>query len=492
VASAAVTGDVLVVGAGVSGLVAALAFEARGYRVTVLDRDSAVPAGVTAETSWDWPRRGAPHVQHPHFLMGRLRMLMRDEHPDLLQALFAAGVWELPFIDTVHPAARRRYRPEPGDSDLVPLCARRTTFELVVRKYIEQRELAEIRSGAHVDDLIVERPGAVPTVTGCTVTVDGDQEAQHADVVVMASGRGATIVQKQLDRGCTVDEEHHRSQSVYYTRHYRLRPGSAFPALTGLPGVEFPDLTLGALPADNGTFTVTLAVWKDDSLFAAVGADAELFEQLCGRVPKIAAWIDPERAEPLGGIARFAAMDYLWRHGIHDAGTPIRNLFLLGDAAIRTNPKFGRGCTWGSVAAHRLADIVATTSDPLQRAARYDAALWNDFRSDWETLRAIEERSRRQFEALVGRRQRTVAMRLGSRFGDHVMNVAMSTDSRVQRAVMRGYHGLDGMADWTRSPRVWLAIGASALPTRATRQIRASSSQRPSRADIATLATARS
>jgi 2-polyprenyl-6-methoxyphenol hydroxylase-like FAD-dependent oxidoreductase len=149
--------DVLIMGAGVAGLVSALALRAKGCDVMVLDRDVAMPDGLTPQASWDWPRRSAPQVQHPHFLMGRLRALLRHEHPDLLAELFAAGVWELPFRDTVHPAAQAGYRPEPGDLELVPLCARRTTFELVLRRYIKARGLATIRSAARAGDLLLEK-----------------------------------------------------------------------------------------------------------------------------------------------------------------------------------------------------------------------------------------------------------------------------------------------------------------------------------------------
>jgi 2-polyprenyl-6-methoxyphenol hydroxylase-like FAD-dependent oxidoreductase len=460
---------------------------AKGCEVTVLDRDVAMPGGLTPQTSWDWPRRSAPQVQHPHFLMGRLRALLHHEHPELLAELFAAGVWELPFLDTVHPAARARYRPEPGDLDLVPLCARRTTFELVVRRYIEERGIANIRSAARVDDLLLEHPKGAPTAVGCRIIVDDHEEELLADLVVVASGRGSNVVQKLQTAGISIEEEHHPSQTVYYTRHYRLLEGARFPALSGLPAVDFADFTLGALPADNGTFTITLAVWKDDPLLVAAGQDVGVFERICASVPKIRPWVDPGRVEPVSGIMTFAAMDYLWRRTVHDGSPTVVNLFLVGDSAIRTNPKFGRGCTWGSLAAHRLADVLADVKDPGERVIRYESALWDEFREDWETLWKLEQRSRAKFEALIGKRRRSPGLRLNAKIDDHIMNVAMAADSGVQRAIMRGYHGLDGMADWTRRPRVWLGIVAAARPSRVLREVRASSAGRPTREEIASM-----
>jgi hypothetical protein len=172
---------------------------------------------------------------------------------------------------------------------------------------------------------------------------------------VVASGRGSNVVQRLHAAGISIDEEHHPSQTVYYTGHYRLVEGARFPPLSGLPAVDFAGFTLGALPADNGTFTITLAVWKDDRLLVTAGKDLDVFEQICASVPKIRPWVDPERAEPMSGILTFASMDYLWRRTVHDGSPAVLNLFLVGDSGIRTNPKFGRGCTWGSLAAHRTA-----------------------------------------------------------------------------------------------------------------------------------------
>jgi 2-polyprenyl-6-methoxyphenol hydroxylase-like FAD-dependent oxidoreductase len=178
---------VVVIGAGVAGLAAALALSAKGFEVTVLDRDEALPEGLTPQDSWDWRRRGAPQVRHPHFLMGRLRGLLHQRYPELVADLLAAGIWELPFADTVHPAARAGYRAETGDADLVPLCARRTTFEMVLRRHIEARGIARIRSGARVEDLVLQHRDGVVEVLGCRVAIEGTLEELRADFVVDAA-----------------------------------------------------------------------------------------------------------------------------------------------------------------------------------------------------------------------------------------------------------------------------------------------------------------
>ena len=88
---------VIVIGAGIAGLSSALAMQAKGFEVDVLERDPAPPEHFDPTEVSAWRRRGAPQVPHPHFLMGGLRNLIYAHHPKLVDALLEAGVWELPF-----------------------------------------------------------------------------------------------------------------------------------------------------------------------------------------------------------------------------------------------------------------------------------------------------------------------------------------------------------------------------------------------------------
>lgn len=479
---------VVVIGAGVAGLAAALALGAKDFRVTILDRDEALPEGLQPADSWTWARNGAPQVRQPHFLMGRLRNLLHQYYPDLIEDLFAAGVWELPFAETIHPAARQAYRPRAEDEEMTPLCARRTTFEMVLRNFIERRAIAQIRSGCRVEDLIIEESEGTPRVTGCRVVIEGAAQDIEADIIIDASGRGSNLVTRLRTAGIAIKEDLHKSETMYSTRHYRLREGQEYPQLTGLPGVDFSDFTLGALPADNGTLTVTLAVWKDDPVLSRLAKDADAFDEICQQVAKIRPWIDPARVEPLSGVISFANMDYLWRYMVEEGEPRILNFFLAGDSVIRTNPKFGRGCTWATVAVHRLVEILASDPDPRSRAVRYDSALWDEFREDWETMFNIERKSREKFASEIGKSTKSLGLWLATRIESHIMNVAIMADAQVQRAVMRGYHGLDGMSDWVRDPKIWLRIAMSARPSARMKALKRANAGRPSRAQLEAMA----
>src|SRR5437764_1494178 len=103
---------VVVIGAGVGGLGAALALSRDGHDVTVLERDR-TPLPADADEAFHWDRRGAPQVRHSHALLARLRNLLRDRYPDVLDALFAAGVTEWPLTDPM-PETIDDDRPKPG------------------------------------------------------------------------------------------------------------------------------------------------------------------------------------------------------------------------------------------------------------------------------------------------------------------------------------------------------------------------------------------
>src|ERR1700692_3178494 len=152
---------VLVIGAGMAGLWTALALAPTGREVIVLERDPPPPEGGPDEAVESWTRRGGGHLRHSHPCLARLRLLIRDEHPELLAELLAAGCRDLDFEGGLTDIHRRTYVPDPVDRDLAILTSRRTTLELIMRRYVEGQRGVTIRSGAFVKELLVT-PGATP------------------------------------------------------------------------------------------------------------------------------------------------------------------------------------------------------------------------------------------------------------------------------------------------------------------------------------------
>src|SRR6476620_4563887 len=122
----------VVVGAGVSGLGAALVLARQGHRVTVVERDD-TPMPDSADEAFEWDRRGAPQVRHSHAFLARLVGLLKTDYPDIYQELLDEGATEMRFGDDL-PATMTDFEPEPADDELAMLACRRTTFEWVLRR----------------------------------------------------------------------------------------------------------------------------------------------------------------------------------------------------------------------------------------------------------------------------------------------------------------------------------------------------------------------
>ena len=151
---------VLVAGAGITGLGVALALGGSGRRITLLDRDPAPPDMSPEEAFRNWERRGATQLRHSHAFIGRLNKLLRERHPGTAGGIAAARArGSSPMKMRWRRRCRRTMRPAPGDEDLTLLFSRRTTLELVLRRYTARLPGVEFVSDAGVRGVLTRREG---------------------------------------------------------------------------------------------------------------------------------------------------------------------------------------------------------------------------------------------------------------------------------------------------------------------------------------------
>ena len=483
--------DAAVVGAGIGGLMSALALARKGIAVTVFERDAPPPANVTPDDSMAWRRKGVPQALHPHFLMGRLRLLLEARYPDLVEALLEAGVGENSLADYVHPRFRARYRQRAGDARLRTLNSRRTTFEMIVREHVESLPEVTVRDDTRAVALLTDDTGSVPLrVSGVVVESSAGREELAADAVIDASGRFSKF-SPQLERlGVRMRVDQRDSGLVYLTRHYRLHEGRGFPQAAGLPGAVFDDFILGALPADNRRFTVTFQVYGKDKAIIRALRDPEHFQSMCMAVETARPWVEPARSSPTSNVFGFGQMDSFWRQTVVDGEPQVLGLYFVGDSCVRSNPKFGRGCTWSTVAAHVLADLLAADMPEQERIRHYESGLEAEFRSDWLTMRQIDAATETGFEIASGRRRATPIKRLSMKL-TALVNEATVSEPEFFRELWTGYHGLQGMSDWMRKPRVWPRLARAWLKSGRYEQERILKRGRPARGELADSASSR-
>ena len=361
------TGRVIIVGAGVGGLTAALGLARRGHRVEVLERDP-LPDVSDAEAAFAAERRGAPQVHQTHGFLARLVVELRERHPDVLEQLLAAGCFTLPTTTQLGD-------PRPGDEDLRVLVVRRTTLEWVLRRAVVAEPGVTVRTGVGVQRLLgVPAEGGRPAVVTGVVTDDG----QHldADVVVAATGRRGPVGRWLDELGVTMAETVHESGLMYLSRWYRF-PDGTVPELDPKLGGDLGFVKYLAVPGDGGTLSITLAVRTEDAELRAALSDADAFEHACRILPGPDRFVGRYELTPLGGVRPMTGLLNRIRRFVDDEGDPtVLGFHALGDSHTCTNPLYGRGCALAAVQANRLVDAAAAhPGDPAGRAVAYERAL---------------------------------------------------------------------------------------------------------------------
>jgi 2-polyprenyl-6-methoxyphenol hydroxylase-like FAD-dependent oxidoreductase len=366
---------VVVIGGSVAGLGAGLALAKDGHRVTILEADSAPMPESHVEAFEKWERRGSPQTRHSHALLARLRNLIRDHAPELLEKLRACGADELAFADMV-----RRIAPEaeiePGDDDVVLLACRRVTFEWVLRRHVLDTGLVEFRDGVRASGLLAapDEPGAPPHVTG--VRIDGEPPLE-ADFVVDASGRRSKLRAWLEEAGSAPIRQESEPCGIFYTsRFYRLRDGVEPPAMEGpVVGEDLGYIKIGLFPGDARIFSITLAASPDDDALRAV-LHKPAFEAAASALPQIAEWVDPAVSEPISDVHAMANLTNTRRFLVEDGEPCVTGFAAIGDALIHSNPISGRGCSLAWVEAFEVAAALAAhPSDAREVVLAYAAAV---------------------------------------------------------------------------------------------------------------------
>jgi 2-polyprenyl-6-methoxyphenol hydroxylase-like FAD-dependent oxidoreductase len=327
--------------------------------VTILERDD-TPMPPDPDAAFAWERTGAPQVRHSHAFLARLRNLLRDRAPDVLDALLAAGAYEIPFMENLPPTLTDR-TPRPGDEDLVALACRRTTFEWVLRRLVLAEPHVELRHGIAAKSL----DGANGMATG----VDG----LAADLVVDARGPRSNSDDWLEGIGAPpAAEELHESGIVYFSRFYRLATGAARPDYVGPTAADLGYLKYAIFLGDRDTFSITYAVEHDDRELRKALVETEAFEHVAGSIFAIAPWRADGMSQPITDVHIMAGLRNRYRQ------IKARGFTAVGDAAVCTNPLYGRGCSLALVHAFALADTLPDL-DAFHDATERELVPW--FRS---------------------------------------------------------------------------------------------------------------
>ncbi|HZL00807.1 MAG TPA: FAD-dependent oxidoreductase, partial [Caulobacteraceae bacterium] len=439
----------------------ALALAPSGREITLFERDPPPPPGGAEEAFDAWARRGVGHLRHSHAFLARLRTLIGAEHPDLLEALREAGAREPRFADGLPASLRDGYLAVPEDEELAVIVSRRTTLELVIRRHVEAQPNVTLHSGAFVRGLVTE-PGADGAVRARGLRVDGEGEIA-GDLVIDAGGRSSPVADWLAETGIDVPEEEESCAILYYTRFYRRVAGAPEPprgrfATTGDLGY----LKFAVFPADNGTFSITLAAPEVEETLRTAIPRPECFEAICARLPGVAPWTDPATAAPVSRVHGMGELNSRWREMAPGGAPLIGDFFRVGDSLVQTNPLYGRGCSFAAIQAHLLRDVLNETADTAARARLYAERVRGSLRPYHDDM-AQQDRgaARRALHGLDPAWKPSWRGRLTRSFLEDGVAIAVRRDIGLMRAALRGFHML-------APPRAWLTRPAAMATILAT------------------------
>jgi 2-polyprenyl-6-methoxyphenol hydroxylase-like FAD-dependent oxidoreductase len=362
-----VTMQTVVIGAGPAGCAAALALSRRSHDVALIDRDENPELfSATADQIFDtWDRPTVGQFRQPHNLLGRGRAVLRDEFPDVYEALLMHGAGEIRQDTFLGDAVR-----EPGDDDLATIACRRPVIDAVLRSAVAAQHGVTFHNSA-VHGLRIAHG---THVTGVELAPG---ETIDADLVVDASGRNSSASRWLADRGAVSWRERTcDSKLLYYSRHYRFRgEPPPYASILGGPRGDLGYLAYAVFIGDNRTFCLCIMTpsWEKDW---RVVREPAAFERVARELPGMPSWL--EAAEPISSVLPMGQLRNTLRETSVHGAPLVTGLVPIGDARVHTNPTFAFGLSLSLGHASALADAADAAGDDVELATAFDQSVGAD------------------------------------------------------------------------------------------------------------------
>ncbi len=378
---------IVVIGSGIAGLAASLAFAREGHRVLLIERDGAPPPATADESFLEWDRPGVPQRRLLHGFLPLARRLLLANLPDVVERLVAAGAHH---VDQLAVVVNREDRP--GDEQLFVLRSRRTVFEWVLRQVVDEEPGVSLRAGETVSGLL----GDQLTTTGVRLRSGGRVES---DLVVDASGRRSGVLGWLQQLGATLPREDTAPCGlVYFSRFYRHRDPDLPVAYRD--NLEYSQVSAAA--GDGNTFCLTFFARAEEHGLRLLRQEAA-FERAVAAIEGLRPWRD--RATPLGPVNAMGTLNNSIRRFVIDGRPVTSGLLLIGDTLTHTNPSLGRGMSLGLDHAFRAARIPWRDLPMTEGALDYHSQVDPMAEASYKDAVALESLNRRAYGGEAGARE---------------------------------------------------------------------------------------
>jgi 2-polyprenyl-6-methoxyphenol hydroxylase-like FAD-dependent oxidoreductase len=330
--------DVAVAGGGLVGQITALMLARRGHHIVVFDSDANPPDGTAEDDFFNWQRPGVPQGQHGHVFRGRVGRVLREEAPDVVDAML------------VHVIPKAGFDFGEGFENDFALMARRPVFEAVVRRRVRKEPGVEVRTGVRISGLTTANDAKALRVGGL-MTQEGERVS--CDLVVDCGGRRSLAPKWLQEIGSGLAANHYQPCDLhYFARHYRLVPGAEFPSTTFPDGAFTPYGIFLAMAEDNRTFCLAGALSKSDPCRTAL-RDSVAFDKVMAVMPGMQAWAVV--GTPITDVLLMGGLANRRRSLLMNGQPTVQGYLLVGDASLYTNATFGQGVALGFWQAQALA-----------------------------------------------------------------------------------------------------------------------------------------
>ncbi len=339
---------IVVVGAGVAGLAAALALARDGHDIVLVDRDGPPDEGSWTASPWE-SRPGCAQLNQGHAFLCRGRNVLSEHAPDVYRSLVEAGANETDGNGLLPP--------EHHDPSLVALAVRRPLIDRALMRTIRDEPTIEFRTESVAGIEVAPARDGIPAVRGMR-TKRG--EVLAGDLVIDASGRRTVFPDLLRDEGIDIpEEEHDDCRILYYGRYYELhqepdRPAMFTPlAARGTLGY----LGFASFWQDGRIMAPTFSVPSGDHDLRALRNEAA-FAAAAAAIKPMAPLVAESFATPVSPVLAMGGIENVYRSYVRDGKPVARGLLAIGDALCHTDPVLAWGMSIALVQAFLLPGIL--------------------------------------------------------------------------------------------------------------------------------------